>query len=143
MILWAEPVFFLAFGLFHLHRLWGLADRTGYAAFWLGLLQNRGPAYFCLLAALALLCGAGLAVFFRKGARGAWWRWAYLAGGGYVLFDLAAIASGWAPWRALLAWMFQVDNPFWNWIWGGFSLLGLLSLLLGLYLICKKWKSWK
>ncbi len=38
-----EPWFFLFFGLFHLHRIWGLIDRDSYADFWIGilLLQNR------------------------------------------------------------------------------------------------------
>ena len=36
-IAWYEPLFFLFFGAFHLHRVWGLADRESYAAFWLAV----------------------------------------------------------------------------------------------------------
>lgn len=139
-IVWVEPVFFFAFGLFHLHRIWGLLDRRGYASFWLGLLENKGGVYWGLMGALSVLCIAGLAVLFRCRGRHPWWHWVYLLGGGYVLFDLLAIAAGLEAWQLLLQWMFDADNPAWNWIWGGFSVLGLLSLLLGCYLFYQKQK---
>ena len=135
-IFWIEPLFFLLFGIFHLHRLWALMDGPAYADFWLGVLEERGATYFGLMGVLVLLCVAGLSVFFRT--RRPWWRWLYLMGGGYVLFDLAAIAAGWEVWDSLLRWMFDVDNPAWNWLWGGFSGLGLLSLLFGFYLLYQK-----
>lgn len=135
-IFWIEPLFFLLFGVFHLHRLWALMDGPAYADFWLGVLEERGATYFGLMGVLVLLCVAGLSVFFRT--RRPWWRWLYLLGGGYVLFDLAAIAAGWEVWDSLLRWMFDVDNPAWNWLWGGFSGLGLLSLLFGFYLLYQK-----
>ena len=47
-----EPWFFILFGLFHLHRVWGLLDRESYAAFWLGVLTERGAFYWALMAAL-------------------------------------------------------------------------------------------
>lgn len=37
-----EPWFFLFFGIFHLHRIWGFADRASYAAFWLNVLESKG-----------------------------------------------------------------------------------------------------
>lgn len=43
------------FGLFHLHRIWGLIDRTSYADFWLGILENKGAFYFVLMGILAFL----------------------------------------------------------------------------------------
>ena len=135
-IFWIEPLFFLLFGVFHLHRLWALMDKSAYVAFWLGVLEERGATYLGLMGVLVLLCVAGLSVFFRT--RRPWWRWLYLLGGGYVLFDLAAIAAGWEVWDSLLRWMFDVDNPAWNWLWGGFSGLGLLSLLFGFYLLYQK-----
>ena len=135
-IFWIEPLFFLLFGVFHLHRLWALIDRVTYADFWLSILDEKNGLYFGLMGALALLCVAGLWVFFQ--IRRPWWRWVYLAGGGYVLLDLAAIAAGWDVWDSLFRWMFDVDNPTWNWLWGGFSLLGLLSLLFGVKLLIQK-----
>ena len=92
------------------------------------------------IGALSALCIAGLAVLFRCRGRHPWWHWVYLLGGGYVLFDLLAIAAGLEAWQLLLQWMFDADNPAWNWIWGGFSGLGLLSLLLGCYLFYQKQK---
>lgn len=41
-----EPWFFIAFGLFHLHRIWGLIDRNTYAAFWIDALENKGLFLF-------------------------------------------------------------------------------------------------
>ena len=44
-IYWFEPVVFLFFGVFHLHRIWELIDRNSYADFWLGVMNNRGVLY--------------------------------------------------------------------------------------------------
>ena len=118
-IAWYEPLFFLFFGAFHLHRVWGLADRESYAAFWLGVL-------------------AGVAPFFRNWGRNPWWRWIYLFGGSYVLFDLLAIAAGLSFWHSLLAWMFDVTSPCWNFLWGFFVLLGGASAALGLSLLVRR-----
>lgn len=34
------------FGLFHLHRIWGLVDRNSYADFWIGVLESRGLKFW-------------------------------------------------------------------------------------------------
>ena len=136
-----EPWFFLLFGAFHLHRVWALADRAGYAAFWMGLLEQKGPLYFLLMGALALLCLWGAALFFRERRQPRWWRWAYVLGGGYVLFDLAAIAAGWPPWRRLLQAMFDIRAPGWVTLWSAFVLLGGGSFALGLWLIRRRRKE--
>ena len=107
-----EPVFFLFFGLFHLHRIWGLIDRKAYADFWLGILENRGMFYFILMGLLAILCIAGVITFFRNRSNNYWWRWIYLFGGSYVLFDLFAIAVELEFWNELLLWMFDVNSPY-------------------------------
>ena len=52
-----EPWFFMAFGLFHLHRIWGLLDRNSYAGFWLGVLENKGLFYFVLIWLFFVLLG--------------------------------------------------------------------------------------
>ena len=44
-----EPWFFMFFGLFHLHRIWALADRESYASFWMGIMENKGIAYFGIM----------------------------------------------------------------------------------------------
>ena len=54
-IFWIEPLFFLLFDVFHLHRLWALMDGPAYADFWLGVLEGRGATYFGLMGVLVLL----------------------------------------------------------------------------------------
>ena len=61
-----EPWFFMAFGLFHLHRIWGLIDRNSYAGFWMGVLENKGLFYYILMGILALLCVLGVVTFIQN-----------------------------------------------------------------------------
>ena len=61
-----EPFFFMFFGLFHLHRIWGLIDRKSYAEFWIGLMESKGIIYFALMFILALLRICGIFIFFKK-----------------------------------------------------------------------------
>lgn len=83
-----EPWFFMAFGLFHLHRIWGLIDRNSYAGFWISVLENKGLFYFVLMGILAVLCILGIITFVQNRHNNYWWRWIYLFGGVYVLFNL-------------------------------------------------------
>ena len=89
-----EPYFFWFFGLFHLHRIWGLIDRQSYADFWMNLLNTKGFAYFAIMIILAALCVLGIITFCKNLHNNFWWRWIYIFGGLYVLFDLFAIAVG-------------------------------------------------
>jgi hypothetical protein len=50
----------MAFGIFHLHRIWGLIDRNSYAEFWIGLLNNKGAFYFLLMGYFPLFAFWGL-----------------------------------------------------------------------------------
>lgn len=109
-----EPWFFIFFGLFHLHRIWGLINRSSYAQFWIGILETKGLFYFVLMGILALLCILGIITFFQNQYNNYWWRWIYLFGGVYVLFDLFAIAVGLDFWNRLLLWMFDINSPYWN-----------------------------
>lgn len=59
-----EPWFFIFFGLFHLHRIWGLFDRKGYADFWIKIMEEKGVFYYLLMAVLAMLCILGMVTFF-------------------------------------------------------------------------------
>ena len=130
-----EPWFFILFGLFHLHRVWGLLDRESYAAFWLGVLTERGVFYWTLMAALGGMCLLALALFFRCFRERCWWRWVYLFGVGYVLFDLFAIAADLPFWHRLLTAMFDTAAWYWNWLWSAFVVLGGACLLLGICLL--------
>ncbi|MDE6596725.1 MAG: hypothetical protein K2K44_12065, partial [Oscillospiraceae bacterium] len=70
-----------------------------------------------------------------------WWRWIYFFGGGYVLFDLFAIITGWEFWHELILKMFDISASYWNVIWWFFIVLGGFSLGLGIYLLRKLHKS--
>lgn len=133
-----EPWFFLFFGLFHLHRIWGLADRDAYAGFWLRIMAEKGVFYYLLMGVLAVLCVLGIVTFFKNLHHNFWWRWIYLFGGGYLLFDLFAIAVGLTAWQKLLYWMFDVSNPYWNEVWLAFICLGGAAFGLGVKLLVQR-----
>mgnify|MGYP001651799035 CR=1 FL=1 len=122
-------------GHFHLHRVWGLFDREGYASFWLGLLNEKGWIYYAIMLALAILCVLGIFSFFRNLGRNYWWRWIYVTGGCYLLFDLCAIFTGLKLWNELMLWTFDVSSPWWNAIWLSFVALGAMYFGLGIYIL--------
>lgn len=136
-----EPWIFLFFGVFHLHRIWGLIDRQAYTAFWLGVMSDKGSLYFLLMGLLSALCIAGIGIFLTHLRANPWWRWIYPLCGGYLLFDLFAIAAGWSFWHALIDSMFDISSPYWNVVWGAFILLGCASMLLGVTLFRQRVKS--
>lgn len=129
-----EPLIFIFFGLFHIHRIWGLIDRVSYADFWLDVMYKRGAVYYILMAVLAVSCVAGIAVFIKNRCNNYWWRWVYVFCGGYVLCDLFFISISFGPWLELIKAMFDIGAPYWNILWGGFVALGVLSLALGAYI---------
>lgn len=130
-----EPWFFIFFGMFHLHRIWGLIDRTSYAKFWTGILESKGVTYFVIMGLLAVLCVLGMITFIKNRKNNYWWRWIYFCGGSYLLFDLFAIATGLEFWNKLLLWMFDVNLPYWNLIWSGFIFMGGAVFVLGYFLL--------
>ncbi|MDD3662842.1 MAG: hypothetical protein PHT84_03180 [Candidatus Pacebacteria bacterium] len=129
-----EPWFFLFFGVFHLHRIWALIDRESYASFWLGIMENKGIEYFVIMGVLAALCILGIVTFIKNQKSNYWWRWIYIFGGSYVLFDLFAIATGMMFWSRLLQMMFDTTSSYWNVIWLFFIILGGCVFVLGLQL---------
>ena len=138
-----EPWVFIFFGVFHLHRIWGLVDRKSYADFWLGVMENRGAFYYVLMGILVGLCIAGIVTFFKNMHNNFWWRWIYIFCGGYVLFDLFAITSGLEFWHELIVKMFDTAALYWNLLWGMFIVIGGISLVLGISLLRKLSKSEK
>lgn len=133
-----EPIFFIFFGVFHLHRIWGLIDREAYSNFWIGVMKNRGIFYCFLMAVLTILCLCGIVTFFKNRKNNYWWRWIYLFGGAYLLFDLFAIATGLKFWEEILLEMFNVSSPYWNTVWLSFILLGGFSFVLGIKLLSQR-----
>ena len=136
-----EPWFFIFFGLFHLHRIWALIDRASYAAFWTGIMENKGALYYLIMGMLACLCILGIITFIRERKTNYAWRWIYLFGGVYVLFDLAAIAFNLGIWKRLLAMMFDADSPYWNAGWLFFILLGAAVFVFGIRLLALRRKE--
>ena len=133
-----EPWFFIFFGVFHLHRIWALFDRESYASFWIGIMQNKGILYFLLMGILAALCITGICAFIKNKSQNYWWRWIYLFGGCYLLFDLFAIAAEIKFWGQLIDLMFDISSPYWNVIWSAFIIIGGLSFALGISLLYKR-----
>lgn len=133
-----EPWFFILFGLFHMHRIWALIDRGSYSSFWMNLMINKGVSYYALMGILTGLCLLGIITFIKNIHNNYWWRWIYLFGGAYVLFDLFAIATGLKAWRKLLDLMFDTASPYWNFIWVFFILMGTLVFILGITLLAKR-----
>ena len=135
-----EPWFFIFFGVFHMHRIWALIDRQSYADFWMGIYEEKGVTYFVLMGLLAGLCILGIVTFIRERKANYLWRWIYVFGGAYVLFDLFAIAIGLEVWKKLLSAMFDTSSALWNPIWLFFIVLGCVVFVLGirLFVIRKK-----
>ena len=121
-----------------MHRIWALIDRQSYADFWMGIYEEKGVTYFVLMGLLAGLCILGIVTFIRERKANYLWRWIYIFGGIYVLFDLFAIAIRLEVWRKLLEVMFDITSPYWNIIWGFFILLGTAVFILGIKLMFKR-----
>lgn len=139
ILVW-EPFFFMFFGVFHLHRIWGLIDRVSYADFWMGVMKSKGIVYFGTMTILAVLCVLGIITFLKNLHHNYWWRWIYIFGGSYILFDLFAIAVGLDFWNNLLLIMYDVNSPYWNIIWSFFVMLGAFVFVLGIKLLLKRKK---
>ena len=121
-----------------MHRIWALVDSQSYADFWMGIYEEKGVTYFVLMGLLAGLCILGIVTFIRERKANYLWRWIYIFGGIYVLFDLFAIAIGLEVWQKLLEVMFDITSPYWNIIWGFFILLGTAVFILGIKLMFKR-----
>ena len=130
-----EPYFFMVFGFFHLHRIWGIIDRKSYAHFWIGILESRNVFYYGLMIILALFCLLGILSFLKNIHHNYWWRWIYVLGGSYLLFDLLAIYARFEFWNELLLWMYDTTSTYWNAVWFLFILLGGFIFCLGIELL--------
>ena len=135
-----EPYFFIVFGIFHLHRVWALIDRNGYSNFWLKILNNKGILYFAIMGILSFLCILGIITFIKNLNHNYWWRWIYVFGGSYVLFDLFAIAIDLKIWEKLILLMFNTEAFYWNILWWGFIVLGMLAFILGIIIFDNRYR---
>lgn len=121
-----------------MHRIWGILDRESYADFWINIMNEKGLLYYTLMGILAVLCILGIATFIKNFRHNYWWRWIYIFGGSYLLFDLFAIATGLKYWKQLLIAMFNTEATYWNLLWGTFIILGVSVFILGLILLKKR-----
>lgn len=133
-----EPWFFLFFGVFHLHRIWGLLDRKSYADFWVGIMTNKGILYYLMMGVLAALCILGIRTFLKNIHHNYWWRWIYVLGGSYLLFDLFAIATGIEFWQGIILQMYDTSSSHWTMLWIIFILMGGISFAFGMFLLIKR-----
>lgn len=95
-------------------------------------MNEKGLLYYALMGILSALCIAGIITFIKNKGNNYWWRWIYIFGGSYVLFDLFAIVTKIKIWQKLLKKMFDTTASYWFVLWGGFSLIGMLVLILGI-----------
>ncbi len=94
-------------------------------------MNGRGWFYFALAGVLTAFCIMGIVIFIKSRGENYWWRWVYLFGGVYLLFDLFAIFVGLDFWERLLYWMYDIANPYWDALWGTFIGLGAFSAGIG------------
>ena len=59
----------------------------------------------------------GIKTFLKNLHHNYWWRWIYIFGGSYVLFDLFAIATGLEFWHKLILQMYDISASYWNILW--------------------------
>ena len=104
-------------------------------------MENKGALYYLIMGLLTCLCIMGIVTFIREYKTNYSWRWIYLFGGVYVLFDLAAIAYNLEIWRRFLAIMFDTASPYWNAVWLFFILLGAVIFVLGVRLLSLRQKK--
>jgi hypothetical protein len=129
-----ESLVFLFFGLFHIHRIWAFIDSKAYNNFWLGVLDNRGPSFFFLGVLLMILSIVVILYFLKNYKDKKWWRWIYLFGGIYVLFDSILNLLNNNFMINVVIKMYTIAQPYYYILWGLFILLGLVCIIICIYL---------
>ena len=104
-------------------------------------MEQKGLFYFVLMTVLAVLCILGIVTFFKNLHNNYLWRWIYIFGGVYLLFDIFAIAAGWSFWHRLILKMFDVNAAYWNILWTSFILMGFAVFVLGIVLLKQRSKG--
>ncbi len=136
-----ESLFFLFFGIFHLHRILAFINPKAYNSFWLSILNNKNIFTYSLGIVILLLSIFAIIMFFSNLKNIKWWRWIYLFGGIYIFFDSLLNLLNFKMMTNLVIYMFTAPTPQYYFIWGFFVLLGLFCLILSNYLWNYKEKS--
>jgi hypothetical protein len=129
-----ESIFFLFFGIFHLHRIWAFISPNTYSTFWLSLSNNKNAFAYLLGIIILLLSIFAILTFIINFKNNKWWRWIYLFGGIYLLFDSILNLLNVKFMMNIVNYMFTAPNPQFNIIWGFFIILGLFCIILSIYL---------
>ena len=129
-----ESLFFLLFGLFHIHRIWAFIDAQSYNNFWLNILDNRN-AFFYILGILLIIILLTVIIFFVKEYKNKkWWRWIYLFGGTYLLIDITLNLLNINMMKNIIIKMYTLKQPFYSILWITFILIGISCIFISLYL---------
>lgn len=127
-----ESIVFMFFGIFHVHRIWGLVNPSAYAEFWLNIINKE--KYGALAIVLIIFALSFVILFFTNLKKLRWWRWFYFCGGVYVLLDVFSNLARLGLIKKATIWMFTVTGPIWYLLWGFFTLLGFGCIMLSVYL---------
>jgi hypothetical protein len=129
-----ESLFFLFFGLFHIHRIWAFIDSNSYNKFWLELLANRGTSFFILGLLLFILTITVIIYFIKNFKNRKWWRWIYLFGGIYVIIDIILNLFNNNFIKNIVIKMYTLEQPYYSILWGLFITLGIVCIIISKYL---------
>jgi uncharacterized membrane protein len=129
-----ESLFFLFFGLFHIHRIWAFIDSKTYNTFWLNILDSRG-AFLFILGSLLLIMSIIVILYFIKNFKDKkWWRWIYLFGGIYLVMDTVLNLLNNNFIKNVVIKMYTVEQPYYSILWGLFIVLGIICIIISKYL---------
>jgi len=129
-----ESLFFLFFGLFHIHRIWAFIDSKSYNKFWLELLENRDISFFILGFLLFIITVIAIIYFIKNFKDKKWWRWIYLFGGIYLVIDSILNLLNVNIIKNIVVKMYTLKQPYYDILWGLFIILGIICFIISKYL---------
>ena len=129
-----ESLFFLFFGLFHIHRIWAFIDSKSYNKFWLELLENRDISFFILGFLLFIITVIAIIYFIKNFKDKKWWRWIYLFGGIYLVIDSVLNLLNVNIINNIVVKMYTLKQPYYDILWGLFIILGIICFIISKYL---------
>ena len=129
-----ESLFFLFFGLFHIHRIWAFINAKAYNNFWLNISRNRNTFFYLLGIILIILTFVVIIYFIKYFKERKWWRWIYLFGGTYLLIDSILNLLNNNFMNNIVIKMYTLRQPYYKILWGSFIILGIISIIISKYL---------
>jgi hypothetical protein len=129
-----ESLFFLFFGLFHIHRIWAFIDSKSYNNFWLNILDSRGAFLYIFGSLLFIMSIIVILYFIKYFGDKKWWRWVYLFGGIYLIWDTILNLLNNDFIKNFIIKMYTIKQPYYFILWGLFIILGIICLFISKYL---------